>query len=52
MDADLVLVDLDTPWTVKAAEMHSKSRNTPFEGAELYGKVCLTVKGGRVTYRA
>ncbi|MBQ8647461.1 MAG: dihydroorotase [Oscillospiraceae bacterium] len=52
MDADLVLVDLDTPWVVKAEEMHSKSRNTPFEGAELYGKICLTVKGGKVTYRA
>ena len=52
MDADLVLVDLDTPWEVKAENLHSKSRNTPFEGTRLYGRVCTTIKGGRITYQA
>lgn len=52
MDADLVLVDLDTPWEVKAENLHSKSRNTPFEGTRLYGKVCTTIKGGKITYQA
>ncbi len=51
-DADLVLVELDTPYTVDKSKLHSKSSNTPFDGVRLYGKVCLTVKGGRVTYLA
>lgn len=51
-DADLVLVDLDTPYVVDKTKLHSKSRNTPFDGAELYGRVCTTIKGGKVTYQA
>ena len=51
-DADFVLVDLDTPYVVDENKMHSKSNNTPFHGAPLYGKICLTVKGGKVTYTA
>lgn len=51
MDADLTLVELDTPYVVDAAAMHSKSHNTPFDGATLYGRVDLTIRGGRVTYR-
>ena len=51
MDADLTLVELDTPYVVDAAAMHSKSHNTPFDGATLYGRVDLTIRGGRVTYQ-
>lgn len=51
MDADLTLVELDTPYVVDASAMHSKSHNTPFDGATLYGRVDLTIRGGRVTYR-
>lgn len=51
-DADLVLVELDTPYVVDKEKLHSKSHNCPYDGATLYGKVCLTVKGGKVTYRA
>ena len=51
-DADLVLVDLDTEWVVDKTKFHSKSNNTPFEGAHLWGKVLATIKGGKVTYRA
>ena len=51
-DADFVLVDLDTPYTVDKDKLHSKSHNTPFDGAELYGKVCATIKGGKLTYQA
>ena len=49
---DVVLVDLDTPYTVDKDKLHSKSHNTPFDGAELYGKVCATIKGGKLTYQA
>ena len=51
MDADLTLVELDTPYVVDASAMHSKSHNTPFDGATLYGRVDLTIRGGRVTYQ-
>ncbi len=50
-DADVVLVDLDTPYTVDKNALHSKSKNCPFDGMTLYGKVCTTIKGGKVTYR-
>lgn len=51
-DADVVLVDLDHMYTVHADALHSKSKNTPFDGETLYGKVMLTVKAGKVTYKA
>lgn len=51
MDADLTLVELDTPYVVDVAAMHSKSHNTPFDGVTLYGRVDLTIRGGRVTYQ-
>ena len=51
-DADFVLVDLDTPYTVDKDKLHSKSHNCPFDGAQLYGRVFATVKGGELTYQA
>ena len=51
-DADFVLVDLDTPYIVDKNKLHSKSHNCPFDGAQLYGRVCATVKGGGLTYQA
>ena len=50
-DADLTLVDLDTPYVVDKNAMHSKCCNTPFDGATLYGRVDMTIRGGRVTYQ-
>ena len=52
MDADLVLVDLDTPYVVDRDKLHSKSHNSPYHGQQLYGRVCTTIKGGRITYQA
>lgn len=37
--ADLVLVDLNAKWTIRAADQLSKGKNTPFDGREVYGKV-------------
>lgn len=50
-DADLVLVDLETPYTVDKEKLHSKSKNCPYDGTELYGKVIATIKGGELTYQ-
>ena len=53
-DADFVLVDLDTPshCGAKGKSLHSKSHNCPFDGAQLYGRVYATIKGGKLTYQA
>ena len=49
-DADLTLVDLEHPHKVDPDTFQSKSRNTLFEGEVLYGKVCMTIKGGKITH--
>lgn len=51
-DADLVLVDLNKKWIVDREKLHSKSKNTPWHGVELQGKVMMTFKGGKVTFKA
>ncbi len=50
-DADLVLVDIDYMYEVHNAELHSKSKNSPYEGEHLYGRVITTIKGGRITWQ-
>ena len=49
--ADVVIVDPKTEWTVDAAKFASKSRNTPFGGWKLKGKVINTIVGGRIVVR-
>ncbi|MFO7476747.1 MAG: dihydroorotase [Methyloceanibacter sp.] len=48
--ADLVLIDLDTPWVVEPERLRSKSKNTPFDGARLQGRALLTVVAGTLVY--
>ena len=50
--ADVTIFDPKKRWTFEAAKSHSKSRNTPFDGWQLTGKVVATVVGGEVMYRA
>lgn len=50
--ADLVLVDPEAEWTVDPAKLHSKSRNTPFAGWTLPGRVVSTWVGGRKVHGA
>ncbi|MEU6796779.1 dihydroorotase family protein [Nonomuraea wenchangensis] len=47
LDADIVLVDPDTSWTVRAADSESTQEYTPFEGFELTAKVTDTFLRGR-----
>jgi len=50
--ADVTLLDPDERWTVDAAAFESKSRNTPFQGMEMTGRVVQTwVEGRRVFAR-
>ena len=50
--ADLVIFDEREKWTVEEDKFRSKSRNSPFTGMELYGKVHCTICGGNVVYEA
>lgn len=45
--ADCILVDLDAPFVVDPDELKSLSKNTPFEGSRLEGRVVETFVGGR-----
>lgn len=49
-DADLVIFDENERWTVTEDDIASKSHNTPFIGAELYGRIKYTICGGRIVY--
>jgi dihydroorotase len=49
--ANLVLFDPAATWTVEPAKLASKSRNTPFAGRTLKGKVVHTMLRGRFTVR-
>lgn len=47
--ADIALIDPDETWTVDPDKLHGKSRNTPFKGMELTGRVRATyLKGKKV----
>ena len=50
--ADLILFDPDAPFVLDRFTLHSKSKNTPFDGARLQGKVLKTWVGGTEVYEA
>lgn len=49
--ADLVLIDLDAVRTIEPANLHSKSKNTPFINKSYQGEVVWTMKDGVIKYR-
>lgn len=48
--ADIVLADLEKSWVVDTEKLHGKSKNTPFKGRELYGKVEYTILDGKIVF--
>ena len=48
--ADLVICDLNAPVVIQADKLISKSKNSPFDGRRLQGKVLRTVVDGRTVY--
>lgn len=51
-EADVALIDPKKSWTLDPNRLRSKSRNTPFAGWTMKGKVVKTFVGGRVVYEA
>ena len=49
--ADVVVFDAAAEWSFDAKKTRSKSRNTPFDGAAMLGRVKATVCEGRVVFR-
>jgi dihydroorotase len=48
---DLTLFDPEEDWVVDPAKFKSKSRNSPFNGWKMKGKVKYTIVDGKVVYR-
>jgi len=49
--ADLTIIDPKGSWVVDPARFQSRSKNSPFGGRRLQGKVCYTIVNGKVVYR-
>ena len=50
--ADLVVIDRSASWTVTAADLLSRGKNSPLLGMTLPGRVLLTVAAGQIAYEA
>ncbi|MFL6427439.1 MAG: dihydroorotase [Acidobacteriaceae bacterium] len=48
--ADVVLLAPEMEWAYRATESRSRSRNTPFDGWSLPGKIHLTMRAGRTVH--
>ncbi len=48
--ADLLLIDPDAPFVVDPDKLHSRARNTPFEGRKFQGQAMKTFVGGECVY--
>jgi dihydroorotase len=48
--ADLVLFDPDLPWRISTDEFRSKSKNAPFDGRPVQGRVFRTIVDGRTIF--
>lgn len=51
-NADIALIDTNEEWTVDVEKLHGKSKNTPFKGMTLTGKVKMTILGGKAVFES
>ncbi|MFM8314691.1 MAG: dihydroorotase [Deltaproteobacteria bacterium] len=49
-DADITIFDPDMKYRINKNEFRSKSKNTPFDGWDVQGKVRYTIVAGKVVY--
>ena len=48
--ADLVLINVDTPWRIREDMLLSRSKNSPFEDRPIQGRAVRTVVGGKTVF--
>jgi dihydroorotase len=48
--ADVIVLDLDSQWVLDPEELKSKCKNTPFDEANMRGRVVRTIVAGRTVY--
>ena len=48
--ADITIIDPEKSYRVNADRFKSLSRNTPFDGWDMKGKIVLTMVGGKIVY--
>lgn len=48
--ADLTVIDLNSKYTIDSMNFLSMGHSTPFEGMEVYGKVLMTIRKGKVVW--
>jgi len=48
--ADLTIIDPKASWIVNPSQFKSKSKNSPFSGKKLWGKVCYTMVDGKIVF--
>jgi dihydroorotase len=51
MDADIAIVDANKEWVNDTSKSYSKSRNDPYEGKKMKGKVEYTIVGGKIVVK-
>lgn len=49
--ADVIVIDLDTPWIVDPSKLRSSCKNTPFDDARFTGACVRTVVAGRTVFQ-
>lgn len=51
MDGDLTMIDPHQEWEVRREDFVSKSKNSPFVGRRLKGRVVATIRAGKLVYQ-
>jgi dihydroorotase len=50
-DADVTVIDPAATWTVEAAKLRSKSKNTPYDGWKVHGRAHTVIVDGEIRYK-
>lgn len=50
-NADITIFDPEQTWQLKASQLQSQGKNTPFINLEMHGKVQYTLLKGQITYQ-